>query len=84
MNPNTPENEFIVQWLPCIENLPSLKNHTCVAYKNSLILFGGYDGEKHLNSLYLLDLQTNKISSIISTGNIPKERNGHTATIIGN
>lgn len=61
---------------------PIIKNHSCVYYNNSLIFFGGYNSYENTNELYIYSFLTNQFTQIQQKGDIPKPRNGHTATII--
>lgn len=85
MNPNSPERDFIVKWHSKIcKELPNLKNHSSVLYKSSIIIFGGYDGENNLNTVYIYDIEKDKCNLMKTSGDIPKGRNGHSATVVGN
>ncbi len=85
MNPNTPELDFIVKWhTRHCKDLPCLKNHTSVLHKNNIVIFGGYDGENHLNSVYLYDVEKDECKIQVTTGDVPKGRNGHTSTVVSN
>ena len=73
-----------MKWLenPIVNETPKIKNHTAVAYKNSIYIFGGYDGKKNHNTLYILDTDSLKWVRKKCPGGEPLGRNGHTATII--
>lgn len=85
MNPNYPENDFIIKWDFIANNqITSVKNHTCIHYKGNLIFFGGYDNKKNSNNVYSFSIANSKFTKCSCTGSIPKPRNGHTSTVIFN
>ena len=61
---------------------PLMKNHSCIAYNDSLIFFGGFNSFDNTNQLYIFSLSTKLFSKKIAKGEIPKPRNGHTATFV--
>ena len=61
---------------------PLMKNHSCIAYNDSLIFFGGFNSFDNTNQLYVFSLSTKLFSKKIAKGEIPKPRNGHTATFV--
>ncbi len=81
---NTDLNYKVKWYSRNCQDLPYLKNHSSVLYLNSIIIFGGYDGEKHLNTVYLYDISHDKCTIQETYGDIPKGRNGHTAIIHNN
>jgi hypothetical protein len=85
MNPNSPEMDLIVKWeMKSSIHLPLMKNHSTVIYKNKMIIFGGYNGANNLNDLFIYDIQNNLCSKQKLIGEIPNNRNGHTATLVSN
>ena len=54
---------------------------------NRLLIFGGHDGERMLNDLYILDTETLVWSRILVHGGLgaprPAPRAGHTASLVG-
>ncbi len=81
---NSPDMEFIVKWnsKPC-KDLPCLKNHTSVLYKNQIVIFGGYDGVNNLSVVFLYDIEKDEGTIKMAMGDVPRGRNGHTATLLG-
>ncbi|MEE4248114.1 MAG: kelch repeat-containing protein, partial [Kangiellaceae bacterium] len=73
-----------MKWLdhPHIHDAPKIKNHTAVPYNNLIYIFGGYDGKKNHNILYILDTETSRWTKVRPKGTEPLGRNGHTATVI--
>lgn len=81
---DSPDLEFVVKWShKTCNDLPCLKNHTSVLYKNKIIIFGGYDGVNNLNIVFLYDTEKDEGNIQMAIGDVPKGRNGHTATIFG-
>ena len=62
---------------------PKIKNHSSIKYGGKFILFGGYDGKNNLNTIYFFDILKESWSVKTSTGDIPRERNGHSASLLG-
>eukprot|EP00088_Acartia_fossae_P008534 TRINITY_DN14086_c0_g1_i3.p1 TRINITY_DN14086_c0_g1~~TRINITY_DN14086_c0_g1_i3.p1 ORF type:complete len:430 (-),score=43.45 TRINITY_DN14086_c0_g1_i3:185-1372(-) len=56
--------------------------HTVVAYKEDIYLFGGRNNETSCNKLYRFHTNTLKWSTPKVTGEIPGERDGHSACVI--
>jgi hypothetical protein len=84
MNPNSPETNFIVKWhSSACKDFPRLRNHTSVIYKNLIVIFGGYNDEKNINNLFLYNIEKDTCSLQETSGEIPRGRNGHSATVIG-
>jgi Uncharacterized protein conserved in bacteria len=66
-------------------NSPEPRNaHTMTTRGNQLILFGGHNGSKHLNDLWIFDIQEKIWTEIKTNGPPPKGLRGHTTNIIGN
>jgi len=51
--------------------------------RNSLIVFGGHNGNRHLNDLYLFDLETKKWDKIEQQGQLPSARGLYGAALFG-
>jgi hypothetical protein len=84
MNPNSPEKNFIVKWHSSVwKDFPSLRNHSSVLYKNLIVIFGGYNDEININKLYLYNIEKDTCTVQETWGDVPKGRNGHSATILG-
>jgi hypothetical protein len=64
------------------DKFPIIKNHSCVYFNNSFVFFGGYNGKENINLIYQFSLSTKTFIQVKSTGDIPKPRNGHTATLV--
>ncbi|XP_070493878.1 host cell factor 2-like [Chironomus tepperi] len=60
------------------------ESHSTVLYKNKLIIYGGMNGKKRLNDLWMLDLNTYTWIKLNTTGTIPLARSMHTATLVHN
>ncbi|GLD92569.1 hypothetical protein PINS_up001128 [Pythium insidiosum] len=64
---------------------PTIKNHTAtVISRTELLVFGGYDGRRNHNELYLFnieDLTWTPLTAPRVHGTPPAGRNGHTATL---
>ena len=60
-----------------------VKNHTAVHFMQKVYIFGGFDGSKHKNSLSVYDSATKSLAPMITSGDVPSGRNGHTATLHG-
>ncbi|KAI0756782.1 hypothetical protein C8Q80DRAFT_1224263 [Daedaleopsis nitida] len=56
--------------------------HTCVAYRNELIVFGGTDGRYHYNDTWAFDFSSKTWSELSCTGYIPCQREGHAAALV--
>lgn len=57
---------------------------TTVVHKDTMILFGGHDGTRHLNDTYLFDLHTKTWSALQCDGLVPTPRDSHVAVMHGN
>ncbi|KAI0673362.1 galactose oxidase [Trametes maxima] len=57
--------------------------HTCVAYKDQLIVFGGTDGQYHYNDIWAFDTRSRTWSEYWVSGYIPSPREGHGAALVG-
>mmetsp|Transcript_7814 Transcript_7814/g.22326 ORF Transcript_7814/g.22326 Transcript_7814/m.22326 type:complete len:579 (+) Transcript_7814:33-1769(+) len=65
-----------------ILEIPSTKNHTATLVGNEVFVFGGYDGQKNHNDLYVFDVIPMEWRNPNVGGKRPSGRNGHSATII--
>ncbi|KAL1951467.1 hypothetical protein VTO73DRAFT_616 [Trametes versicolor] len=57
--------------------------HSCVAYKDQLIMFGGTDGKYHYNDIWAFDTRTRTWSEFWCGGYIPSPREGQSAALVG-
>ena len=69
--------------IPHNNECPQIKNHTTLLYEKKMYLFGGYDGKKNHNSLYMYCFEKGEWSKPKVKGVEPEGRNGHTATLVG-
>jgi len=51
--------------------------------RNSLVVFGGHNGSRHLNDLYLFDLETKKWEKVEQKGQLPSARGLYGAALFG-
>lgn len=65
------------------DEVPPIKNHSSTLDGNRLYIFGGYDGKRNHNDLFVLDIETYSWSRPQVTGQVPVGRNGHTAALAG-
>ncbi|CAK9051211.1 unnamed protein product [Durusdinium trenchii] len=63
--------------------IPSTKNHTATPVGSEVFVFGGYDGQKNHNELYVFDLPSMEWRQPEVLGTKPSGRNGHSATLLG-
>ncbi|TFK34116.1 hypothetical protein BDQ12DRAFT_669674 [Crucibulum laeve] len=56
--------------------------HICVTYEESIIVFGGTDGQYHYNDTWSFDLQIMQWSELKCIGSVPSPREGHAAAIV--
>ncbi|KAI0654196.1 galactose oxidase [Cubamyces menziesii] len=56
--------------------------HSCVAYKDQLIIFGGTDGQYHYNDIWAFDTRSRTWSEFWCSGYIPSPRESHGAAIV--
>jgi len=63
--------------------IPSTKNHTATPVGSEVFVFGGYDGQKNHNELYVFDLHSMEWRQPEVLGVRPSGRNGHSATLLG-
>lgn len=57
--------------------------HAAVLYKDSMYVFGGYDGSARLNDLYTLNLSTKEWKEIKPSGEIPTPRMNLCCEVLG-
>jgi len=93
-NDSEPRNSFHVLDLDTLEiakmntqNLPTAREgHSCVAYKDSLVLYGGcYGGEDdptRFNDVWVLDLKAKRWTLQKTSGVQPPGRDGHVAALV--
>jgi len=62
--------------------IPSTKNHTATLVGNEVYVFGGYDGQKNHNELYVFDIASMEWRQPQVHGVKPSGRNGHSATLL--
>ena len=62
---------------------PQIKNHTAIIYNKQIFIFGGYDGKKNHNTLYIYNIESKEWIKPSISGFEPPGRNGHTATLVG-
>lgn len=62
--------------------IPSTKNHTATLVGNEVYVFGGYDGQKNHNELYVFDIVPMEWGQPQVLGVKPSGRNGHSATLL--
>jgi len=62
--------------------IPSTKNHTATPVGNEVYVFGGYDGQKNHNELYVFDVALMEWRNPVVGGEKPSGRNGHSATLL--
>jgi leucine-zipper-like transcriptional regulator 1 len=57
---------------------------TLSVHKNSLILYGGHDGTRHLSDTHVFDIDTKTWSSLAMEGTPPTPRDSHVSVVHGN
>jgi hypothetical protein len=57
--------------------------HSCDKIQNRVYIFGGWNGIRPLNDLFIFDLDKMNWISVTAKGEIPDERNNHATSIIG-
>ena len=82
------ENDINYRWTIYPPDPPmtscAIKNHSATIYKHHMYVFGGFDGQQNHNTLKRLSLTTMKWDIVNTIGAPPKNRNGHTATLVEN
>ena len=66
------------QHTPCARS-----GHTCQVYQDSMILFGGLDGEKSLNDLFILEIPSLVWRNPRILGTAPQPRHSHSSAVVG-
>lgn len=74
------------EWILRPNGPPARMGHTTVYdhHKNSIIIFGGYDGTKHLNDIYDYSLWDYENNPLTSTTASPPPRRGHASILVSN
>lgn len=62
--------------------IPSTKNHTATLVGEEVYIFGGYDGHKNHNELYVFNIKSIEWTQPQVNGLKPSGRNGHSATLL--
>lgn len=62
--------------------IPSTKNHTATLVGSEVYVFGGYDGQKNHNELYVFDVTVMEWRQPHVDGVRPSGRNGHSASLL--
>mmetsp|Transcript_70614 Transcript_70614/g.169193 ORF Transcript_70614/g.169193 Transcript_70614/m.169193 type:complete len:555 (-) Transcript_70614:174-1838(-) len=62
--------------------IPSTKNHTATLVGTEVYVFGGYDGQKNHNELYVFDVMSMEWRQPAVGGVKPNGRNGHSASLL--
>ena len=57
---------------------------TAVVHKNTMILYGGHDGTRHLSDTHLFDFDTKTWSALITEGTPPIPRDSHVSVSYAN
>ncbi|TDH68635.1 hypothetical protein CCR75_000937 [Bremia lactucae] len=61
------------------------RSHSAVVYKDSLFVFGGYDGDRRLNDFYSYNFLTQTWTNVfVNAGHQPTSRYGHAAVVYDN
>jgi N-acetylneuraminic acid mutarotase len=80
--PNDPSSP--VRQLPRAGTVPPPReSHSITAIGAKLYVFGGFDGARVLNDLYVFDTHAGLWSQLVHTGISPAARAGHSATALG-
>lgn len=66
------------------KNSRGITDHSMLAFKKYLLIFGGCDGREKYNSLYRIDTSTLTIRQMDEYGEVPIPRFGHTAILYKN
>jgi len=78
----SPKDQNLDPQLRNTQIIPATKNHTGTLVGNKLYIFGGYDGQKNHNMLFIFDVETYEWIQPQVEGTRPSGRNGHSATLI--
>jgi N-acetylneuraminic acid mutarotase len=57
--------------------------HTCITYKDCIIVFGGTDGQYHYNDTWSYNTNIRTWSELQCVGFLPSPREGHAAAVVG-
>jgi Kelch motif len=57
---------------------------TAVVFRNTMILYGGHDGTRHLSDTHIFDLENQVWSSLLTEGPCPVPRDSHIAVVHSN
>ena len=73
-----------IRRLPASGTVPvPRESHSITAIGSKLYVFGGYDGARPLNDLYVFDTHAGLWTQLVHTGISPAARAGHSATALG-
>lgn len=76
------EANLTTQYIPLAKSdSPPLKLHTMIYYKKRGYLFGGNNGKKQTNSLYIFDFEKMQWFKPHKTVDPPSKVSGHTASL---
>ena len=53
--------EILELKIPREKNTSSRSGHSTIVEDGKMVIFGGYDGKKHLNDLHILDVEENNL-----------------------
>lgn len=70
--------------IPVGDGAPRRTEHTAVVYNNSMIVFGGYSGNRYENSVMVFDFATSQWKELAVQGELPSARSAHTAVVVDN
>ena len=59
------------------------ESHACVTLGANVYVFGGFDGMRVLNDLYVFDVHTSAWTQVVHSGIAPPARAGATACALG-
>ena len=80
----TNSNSNAVRKMPAAGVVPSPReSHSLTSVGVRLYVFGGFDGARVLNDLYVFDSHTGLWSQLVHTGLSPPARAGHSGTALG-
>jgi leucine-zipper-like transcriptional regulator 1 len=67
----------------CTGEPPSARyRSTCVVRGDRMVLFGGHDGNRHLNDTFVFDFSTSTWSTLFAEGMPPSPRDSHVAVVL--
>lgn len=73
--------EIKMQQGECAKMPSGRAGHSAVAFEDSMILFGGWNGRRTLNDLYEFNFLNKSWSVMHHQGDIPQARDSHTASL---